>query len=98
MSGRLKKMIWLILMTELVVLHIAVLARLYLFGHRTILILFLGGSLVMASVQYLTYRTFVKNCAKHIKEGSSVNKGEKACYESADEGKTWEYTGQVTFD
>lgn len=66
MSGRLKKMIWLILMTELVVLHIAVLARLYLFGHRTILILFLGGSLVMASVQYLTYRTFVKNCAKHI--------------------------------
>ncbi len=66
MSGKLKKMIWFILMIELVVIHIAVLARLYLFGHRAVLIVFVGGSLIMASVQYLIYRTFVKNCAKHI--------------------------------
>lgn len=66
MSGRLKKMIWLVLMAELAVIHIAVLARLFLFGHKTVLIVFVGGSLVMAVVQYLIHRTFVKNCAKHI--------------------------------
>lgn len=32
------------------------------------------------------------------KEGSSKNKGEKACYETNDGGKNWNYTGQVTFD
>lgn len=66
MSGRLKKIIWLILMTELAVIHIAILARLYLFGHKTILMIFVGGSLIMAAIQYLIYRAFVKNCAKHI--------------------------------
>ena len=34
MSGRLKKIIWLILMTELVVLHLAVLEMLYMRGHK----------------------------------------------------------------
>lgn len=66
MSGRLKKIIWLILMAEFVVLHIAVLSKLYLHGQKFALIAFLGGSLIMVIMQYLGYRSFMKGCAKNI--------------------------------
>ena len=46
--------------------------------------------------------TPVYNNGKYIvyvgKEGSIIERGEKACYESEDGGKTWNYIGQVTFD
>ncbi len=73
MSGRLKKMIWLILMTELVLIHIAVLTRLYLHGQKTVLIFFIAGSLVMAIAQYVSYRTFVKNCVRKISKPEDEN-------------------------
>jgi beta-lactamase regulating signal transducer with metallopeptidase domain len=65
-SGRLKKIIWMLLMVELVIIHIAVLVRLYLHGHKLALVIFVGGSLLMAIVQYLSYRFFIKNCVRDI--------------------------------
>ena len=74
MSGKFKKVIWLILMAELVIIHIALLSKLYLHGYKNALLVFAVGSLVMGSVQYLSYRTFVKNCAKNISrlEGDNI--------------------------
>lgn len=66
MSGKLKKMIWLILMAELVIIHTAVLGKLYLYGYKAAVIVFGAGSLIMAVMQYLSYRSFVKSCVKHI--------------------------------
>ena len=66
MSGKLKKIIWLILMTEFVLIHIAVLSFLYLWRIKSALIVFVAGTLIMAVVQYLSYRIFEKNCVKNI--------------------------------
>lgn len=66
MSGKLKKIIWLILMAEFVLIHIAVLSNLYLWRVKSALIVFATGTLIMAVVQYLSYRFFERNCAKNI--------------------------------
>ena len=81
MSGKFKKIIWLILMVELVIIHITLLSKLYLHGYKNALLVFAVGSLVMGSVQYLSYRTFVKNCAKNISrlEGDNIK---AAAYEA----------------
>jgi beta-lactamase regulating signal transducer with metallopeptidase domain len=65
-SGKLKKIIWLILMVELVIIHAAVLLGLFLHGYKIAWIIFLSGSLIMAITQYISYRAFVKNCVKNI--------------------------------
>ena len=66
MSGKFKKIIWMILMAELVLIHVAALCKLYLYGCKIALIIFAGGSLLMAAAQYLSYRSFIKKCARSI--------------------------------
>ena len=66
MSGKLKKIIWLILMAEFVLIHIAVLCNLFLWRIKSALIVFAAGTIIMAFVQYLSYRFFEKNCVKYI--------------------------------
>lgn len=53
-------------MAEFVLIHIAVLCNLYLWRIKSALIFFVAGTLIMAVVQYLSYRFFEKNCAKNI--------------------------------
>ena len=66
MSGKFKKIIWLILMAELVIIHIAALGKLYLHGYKIAVVVFGGGSLIMVIIQYLSYRSFLKKCAKSV--------------------------------
>lgn len=65
-SGSLKKTIWLILMAELVIIHATVLIKLFLYEYYLPVFILVLGSLIMAVVQYLSYRFFVKNCALNI--------------------------------
>lgn len=73
MSGKFKKIIWLILMAELVLIHMAVLSKLYLYGYQIAVIVFGGGSLIMAIMQYLSYRSLVKSCAQNISKLEDEN-------------------------
>lgn len=73
MSGKFKKIIWLILMAELVIIHIAVVSKLYFHGYKIAVIVFGGGSLIMAILQYLSYRSFVKRCAKNVSKLEDEN-------------------------
>ena len=59
-SGSLKKTIWLILMAELVIIHGTVLIKLFLYEYYLPVFILVLGSLIMAAVQYLSYRFFVK--------------------------------------
>lgn len=67
MSGRLKKIIWLILMTELVVLHLAVLEMLYMRGHKILSAILIAGFVFVAVFHYLSYRGFVRKCVSTIR-------------------------------
>ncbi len=66
MSGRLKKIIWFILMTELLVLHLAVLEMSYMRGHKILSAILIAGFVLMAIFHYLSYRGFVKKCVSTI--------------------------------
>lgn len=73
MSGKFKKIIWLILMAELVIIHIATLGKLYLRGCNIAVIVLVTGSFIMAIIQYLSYRSFVINCAKNLSKLEDEN-------------------------
>lgn len=73
MSGKLKKIIWLILMAELVIIHIAVFSKLYLYGYKLAVIVLGVGSHIMAILQYLSYRSFVKSCVKNVSKLEDEN-------------------------
>lgn len=66
MSGRLKKIIWFILMTELLVLHLAVLEMSYMRGHKILSAILIAGFVLMAIFHYLSYRGFAKKCVSTI--------------------------------
>lgn len=67
MSGRLKKIIWLILMTELVVLHLTALEMSYMRGHKILSVILIAGFVLMAIFHYLSYRGFVRKCVSTIR-------------------------------
>lgn len=66
MSGKFKKIIWLILMAELVIIHIATLGKLYLHSCNIAGTVLVAGSFVMAIIQYLSYRSLVISCVKNV--------------------------------
>lgn len=66
MSGKWKKIIWLICMIELCMIHGAYLANLLIYRRMKWLAVFLGGTLVMAVFQYLSYRRFIKDCVQDL--------------------------------
>lgn len=66
MSGRWKKIIWLICMAELCVIHGAYLMHCFLYRRKLLIIFFLLGTLLMAIFQYISYRRFIRDCVENI--------------------------------
>ncbi len=66
MSGSLKKIIWLIVMAEFLIVHFAVLGWLFIHEKRIIIGIYLAGFVGMAVYQYLAYRSFIKDCVSTI--------------------------------
>ncbi len=76
MSGRLKKIIWLVFMAELVVVHLAVLGKMYIHGNVVIIGILSVGFLGMLIYQYCGYRALIKECVETIEmiEDEKTNK------------------------
>ena len=66
MSGRWKKIIWLICMAELCVIHEAYLMHCFLYRRKLLIIFFLLGTLLMTAFQYISYRRFIRDCVENI--------------------------------
>ena len=66
MSGRWKKIIWLICMAELCVSHGAYLMHCFLYRRKLLIIFFLLGTLLMTAFQYISYRRFIRDCVENI--------------------------------
>lgn len=66
MSGKWKKIIWMICMLELCMVHGAYLANLFIYRHMQWIVVFLFGTLVMSVFQYLSYRRFIKDCVQDL--------------------------------
>lgn len=76
MSGKWKKIIWLICMLELCIIHGTWLSYLIIYHRIKIVIVFVIGTLGMIIFQYINYRHFIKDCVQDITmlEDESVHK------------------------
>ena len=66
MSGKWKKVIWMICMIQLCVIHLALLVYLEIYDQRMWVMLSMTGTVAMAIFWYLGYRRFVKECVQDL--------------------------------
>lgn len=66
MSGKWKKVIWMICMIELCVIHTASLIYLAICGYREWIIIFVLGTFIMSVFQWWGYRRFTKECVRDL--------------------------------
>lgn len=66
MSGKWKKIIWMICMVQLVIIHGACLIRLAIYGRMQWVWVFMLGALIMVIFQYGSYRRFIKECVQDL--------------------------------
>lgn len=66
MSGKWKKIIWMICMIELCIFHAALLVHLGIHNQRHWILIFATGTLFMAAFWYSGYRRFTKECVQDL--------------------------------
>lgn len=66
MSGKWKKVIWMICMVELCVIHGAYMANLLIHHRIKWVVIFAFGTLMMSIFQYVSYRRFITECVQEL--------------------------------